>query len=51
MSVVIFGERMKFLKWLDEYLEMSIGIVLILAISVILTLQVFMRYVVHESLS
>ena len=51
MSVVISGERMKFFKWLDEYLEMSIGIVLILAISVILTLQVFMRYVVQESLS
>lgn len=42
---------MKFLKWLDDYLEMAIGVVLLLAISVVLTLQVFMRYVVQESLS
>lgn len=42
---------MKFLKFLDEYLEMAIGSVLILAIAVILSYQVFMRYVVQESLS
>ncbi len=42
---------MRFLKWLDDYLEMSIGVVLILVIAVILTVQVFMRYVMGASLS
>ena len=42
---------MKLLKLLDEYLEMSICVVLISAISIILGLQVFMRYVMQNSLS
>ncbi|MDD6318069.1 MAG: TRAP transporter small permease [Succinatimonas hippei] len=42
---------MKILHWIDDYLEMAIGICLILTISVVLSIQVFMRYVVHESLS
>jgi len=41
----------RFLYWLDNYLEMSIGVVLILAVSVILSIQVFMRYVMGSSLS
>lgn len=42
---------MKIVKLIDEYLEMGIGIVLILTISVVLTIQVFMRYVMDASLS
>lgn len=42
---------MKILKWLDDYLEQSLGIILILAIAVILSIQVFMRYVMQDSLS
>jgi TRAP-type C4-dicarboxylate transport system permease small subunit len=39
------------LHFLDEYLEMGIGVVLILVIAVVLSIQVFMRYVMDASLS
>lgn len=42
---------MKILKLIDEYLEMSICVVLMIAIAVVLGLQVFMRYVMQDSLS
>ncbi len=42
---------MKLLSLIDEYLEMGIGVVLILTISVVLSIQVFMRYVMGASLS
>ena len=45
------GLNMKILKLIDEYLEMSICVVLMIAIAVILGLQVFMRYVMQDSLS
>lgn len=44
-------EFMKFLKLIDEYLEMSICVALISVIAVVLGLQVFMRYVMQNSLS
>ncbi len=42
---------MKILKLIDEYLEMSICVALISVIAVVLGLQVFMRYVMQNSLS
>lgn len=42
---------MKFLKLIDEYLEMSICVALISVIAIVLGLQVFMRYVMQNSLS
>ena len=42
---------MKIFRLLDEYLEMGIGVFLILTISVVLSIQVFMRYVMGSSLS
>lgn len=42
---------MKFLKILDEKLEMSLCVVLISAMSALLAVQVVMRYVVGQSLS
>ena len=44
-------EFMKFLKLIDEYLEMGICVTLISVIAVVLGLQVFMRYVMQNSLS
>ena len=41
----------KILCFLDEYLEMGIGVALILVIAVVLSIQVFMRYVMDASLS
>lgn len=42
---------MKLLKLLDEKLELSICITLMSVITVVLGVQVFMRYVMHASLS
>lgn len=42
---------MKLLKFLDEKLEMSICIVLMSTMSLLLAVQVFMRYVMQASLS
>ena len=42
---------MKIIKLIDDYLEMSICVVLISIIAIVLGLQVFMRYVMQDSLS
>lgn len=42
---------MKVLKWLDEYAEISICVALLSAMTLILAVQVFMRYVMGASLS
>ncbi len=42
---------MKFLKFLDEKLEMYICIVLMSCLTIVLGIQVFMRYVMQASLS
>lgn len=41
----------KVLKWLDEYLEMSICIILMSAMTLLVFVQVIMRYVFQNSLS
>jgi len=41
----------KFLKWLDENLEMSICIVLMSTMTLLIFVQVIMRYVVRNSLT
>ncbi|MBY5985944.1 TRAP transporter small permease [Halomonas sp. DP5Y7-2] len=42
---------MKVLKWFDQYAEISICVVLMSAMTLLLAVQVFMRYVMGESLS
>ncbi len=42
---------MKVIRLIDEYLEISICVVLMIAIAIVLGLQVFMRYVMQDSLS
>lgn len=42
---------MKLLHWLDEYVEIGISVALMLAMTAILAVQVFMRYVMGASLA
>lgn len=42
---------MKILKFLDDYFEMSVCIVLMSAMTLVLAVQVFMRYVMQSSLT
>lgn len=42
---------MKIIKYLDEHLEVIIGVTLLLVICVVMTLQIFMRYIMNNSLS
>jgi len=42
---------MKVFRWLDEYLEAGLAALLLAVIVTLITVQVFMRYVVQESLS
>ncbi|MBO6258633.1 MAG: TRAP transporter small permease [Succinivibrio sp.] len=42
---------MKLIKLIDEYLEMSICVTLMIILSVVLAIQVFFRYVMGDSLS
>lgn len=42
---------MKVYSWLDEYLEAGLAALLLAVIVALITFQVFMRYVVQESLS
>jgi TRAP-type C4-dicarboxylate transport system permease small subunit len=41
----------KFLKWLDEYIEESLLVILLVLISVVMMAQVFARYVLNDSMS
>lgn len=41
----------KAIKWLDDYLEVSIGVVLMSLMTIIIFIQVIARYVLHNSLS
>ena len=50
-TVSNIGEIMKVLKFLDDKLEMSICVVLMSTMSILLAVQVFMRYVMGNSLS
>ena len=43
--------KKKFLKWLDEDLEESILMLLLIAISVVMMAQVVMRYCFRQSMS
>ena len=42
---------MKILKWLDNYLELTVSVFLMSLMTVLIFLQVVMRYVMHNSLS
>ena len=42
---------MKVMKWFDEYAEISVCVVLMSTMTVLLAVQVFMRYVMGASLS
>ena len=42
---------MKILKWLDEYFEESLLVILLVLISVVMLAQVFARYVLNNSMS
>lgn len=42
---------MKIIKWLDDNLERTILFVLLLVMSIVIVLQVFMRYVMQNSLT
>ena len=42
---------MKILKWLDEYFEESLLVILLVLISVVMMAQVFARYVLNDSMS
>lgn len=42
---------MKILKWLDNYLELTVSVFLMSLMTVLIFLQVIMRYVMHNSLS
>lgn len=42
---------MKLLHWLDEYVEITISVALMLTMTAILAVQVFMRYVMGASLA
>ncbi|PAU78328.1 TRAP transporter small permease [Halomonas salipaludis] len=42
---------MKVVKWIDEYAEISVCVVLMLMMAALLAVQVFMRYVMGASLS
>ena len=38
----------KAIKWLDDYLEVSIGVVLMSLMTIIIFIQVIARYVLHN---
>ena len=42
---------MRFLRWVDKYLEESLMLILLAAMVCVMGLQVFMRYVLASSLS
>ena len=42
---------MKILRWLDNYLELTVSVFLISLMAILIFLQVIMRYVMHNSLS
>lgn len=42
---------MKVLKWLDQHFEQTLLSILLIAMTVILTIQIIMRYIFHNSLT